>query len=96
MAASVADAFDHIGRHRPDFALIEYVLPDGDGVQLACALGTDTRVVLMRGEEIDEEDRFVCEAHGFHVLVKPFLSEELIAALEAQGMRLPRAASRGA
>jgi hypothetical protein len=39
------------------------------------------QVIITSGVDLDPEDALVCEAHGFPVLVKPFLSEELLAAL---------------
>jgi ATP-dependent Clp protease ATP-binding subunit ClpA len=97
VSTSAAEARDLIreGDH-PEFAVIDYVLPDGDGLELARSLNGSPRVVIMSGEDLDDEDRLVCETHDFHVLVKPFISEELIAALEAQGLYLPRAEQRGA
>jgi len=96
LATSAAEARERLRDDRLDLAVIDYVLPDEDGLALARSLAEGAKVVIMSGGELDEEDRLVCEANGFHVLVKPFLSEELIVALEAQGLHLPRAEQRGA
>lgn len=80
-----------------DFAVVDSMLPDGDGLALARALveaRPERDVVIMTGMELDDEDALVCDAHDFHVLLKPFLSEELVAALAARGASIPRIKER--
>jgi CheY-like chemotaxis protein len=84
LATSAQEAGRELATARPDAAILEYVLPDGDGVGLARTLleeSPDVQVIITSGVDLDPEDALVCEAHGFPVLVKPFLSEELLAAL---------------
>lgn len=76
-----------------DFAVIDSVLPDGDGVALARTFieeRPERGIVITTGVELDDEEELVCDVHDFQVLVKPFLSEELVAALQARGASLPR------
>lgn len=80
-----------------DFAVVDSMLPDGDGLALARALveaRPERDVVIMTGMELDDEDALVCDAHDFHVLLKPFLSDELVAALAARGASIPRIKER--
>lgn len=80
-----------------DFAVIDSMLPDGEGLALARTLiegKPEGGVVITTGMELDAEDELVCDAHDFHVLVKPFLSDELVAALEAHGAGLPKTKER--
>jgi ATP-dependent Clp protease ATP-binding subunit ClpA/CheY-like chemotaxis protein len=98
-ASSAQQAHVEAAGQRPDLALIDHMVADGDGVALARELQDrypDIRIVITSDVELDEEDELVCDAHDFVVLVKPFLSEELITTLEAHGVRPLRARSRGA
>jgi DNA-binding response OmpR family regulator len=88
-ASSVAEAVVAFKGGAPDAVIIDYMLPDGDGVSLARALigeAPDVRIVMMSGMDMDEEDALVCRVHDIPFLVKPFLAEELLAVLEAQGV----------
>lgn len=81
-----------------DVLLVDGVLPDGDGIDLARELretASTMKTVIMSGVELDDEERIVCDAHGFLLLLKPFLSEELVAALEVQGVRVARVQEGG-
>lgn len=75
------------------------VLDDGEGVYLARELhaaNPEMKTVIMGAIELDDEEQVVCDAHGFVALPKPFLSGELIAALEAQGANVARVRAEGA
>ncbi len=99
LAASAEEAGRRLAAGRPDAAVLEYVLPDGDGVSLARTLleeSPQVRVVITSGVDLDPEDALVCEAHGFLVLVKPFLSEELLSALGDQPRSETKAMAEGA
>jgi CheY-like chemotaxis protein len=81
-----------------DFAVIDAVLPDGDGIALARSLveeHPDRAVIVTSGLALDDEDALVCDAHDFSVLLKPFLSDELVGALEARGARLSKVTAAG-
>ncbi len=95
-AANVAEARDQVGRRAPDAAVLDYVLPDGDGVSLATELlrsFPDLAVLMISGMGLEEEDYLVCRHRGIPVLDKPFLGEELVRALRSLGtIRLRRRA----
>jgi ATP-dependent Clp protease ATP-binding subunit ClpA len=70
-----------VEREKPDVALLDYVLPDGNGV----ALGVKIRevapgipVIIMSGAELPGKDQITCEEHDFQILQKPFLANEII------------------
>jgi ATP-dependent Clp protease ATP-binding subunit ClpB len=86
LATSVADATRRMAGLRPDAVLLDYFLPDGDGVTLALDIRhrvADAQVILMSGFELAESD-----ARGFPILRKPFLAEDLELALKG----VPRSA----
>lgn len=95
---TVADALALARDHPLDAAVLDFVLPDGDGVSLGVQLvGTHPGlpVVVMSGTELPDEDAAVCERYEFPLIVKPFLGEALIGALEARLLRPRPAADDG-
>ena len=98
-ARSAAEARAAAREQVVSVAVIDGVLEDGEGVDLARELHTESpelKTVIMSAMELDEEEQVVCEAQGFVVLPKPFLSGELIAALEAQGVSVAHVRAKGA
>jgi ATP-dependent Clp protease ATP-binding subunit ClpA/CheY-like chemotaxis protein len=95
-AATAAEVSDLIAKHRPDIALLDRYLPDGDGLAMAIELRSadaHMAVVLMTGMEMSAEETAECERFGVPVLRKPFLIEE---ALHMIRTRLARASAAGA
>jgi DNA-binding response OmpR family regulator len=71
--------------------LLDYMLPDGNGV----ALGAEFRraapqalVIVMTGAVLPPEEEALCEAYGFPVLRKPFLASEVIGQIRGRLMGL--------
>jgi ATP-dependent Clp protease ATP-binding subunit ClpA/CheY-like chemotaxis protein len=98
-ARSAADGRTKATELAVDVAVVDGVLEDGEGVYLARELqaaNPELKTVIMSAMELDDEERAVCDAHGFVALPKPFLSGELIAALEAQGVSVARVRAKGA
>jgi ATP-dependent Clp protease ATP-binding subunit ClpA/CheY-like chemotaxis protein len=98
-ARSAAEARTKAHEQAVDVAVVDSVLEDGEGVYLARELRTanpELKTVIMSAVELDDEERVVCDTNGFVVLPKPFLSGELIAALEAQGVSVARVRAKGA
>ena len=68
-------------REKPNAAILDYLLPDGDGV----ALGVKIRekapgipIIIMSGLELPDHEQAICEEYGFPVLRKPFLAAEIM------------------
>jgi ATP-dependent Clp protease ATP-binding subunit ClpA len=99
-ATSVQEALVRIGELRPDAAVVDHVLPDGDGTELAARLQKAVpgiRIVMMSGFEVGEEERLFCLRHDLPHLAKPFLSEELFRTLDSLDARPPKKSlARGA
>jgi DNA-binding response OmpR family regulator len=95
VAATVAAARDAYKRLPPDLVLLDVMLPDGDGRELAREIRRESDVPIImltaRSEEIDRVLGLELGADDY--VVKPFSMRELIARIRAI-MRRGRAAER--
>jgi ATP-dependent Clp protease ATP-binding subunit ClpA len=69
-----------------DFAVVDLMLPDGDGLVVALELlraSPRVRVVMMTGGELSNDELAVCERQGFPILRKPFLAADIIGLVKA-------------
>ncbi|HSG08193.1 MAG TPA: AAA family ATPase [Longimicrobiales bacterium] len=97
-AGSVEEAVRMAGRDPPDVAVLDSMLPDGDGVTLGADLAHDfpgIGIVVVSGMDLEEEDLVMCRKHGMRVLRKPFLARELLTAIRSIGIMVARAAGAG-
>jgi CheY-like chemotaxis protein len=86
-AGTAAQARDLINARRPDVAVLDVVLPDGDGVSLTQELRTTApkmQVILMTGMELSSEESAFCERYDIPVLRKPFLGQDAISLIQAR------------
>ena len=85
VAATVAEARTAVGEFRPDIVLLDLMLPDGDGRDLARELhaGSPVPIIMLtaRGSEIDRVVGLELGADDY--VVKPFASSEVIARIRA-------------
>jgi len=61
--------------------VLDYLLPDANGVDLACHLRSthpELAVMIATGAELTSEDQATCSSKGFPILRKPFLADELM------------------
>ena len=95
VAPTLAAAREALSREPPDLVLLDVMLPDGDGRDLAREIrsGSDVPIVMLtaRGEEIDRVLGLELGADDY--VVKPFSSRELTARIHAI-MRRGRATAR--
>jgi two-component system KDP operon response regulator KdpE len=84
-AGGVADALQLARLRRPDAAILDLVLPDGDGVGLCRALRHWTDIPILLLSAVDDEERKVSalEAGADDYVTKPFSPRELVARLGA-------------
>ena len=86
LASTIEEARRQVEQEVPDMLVLDHILPDGDGVELAVSLlkeFPDTRAVVMSGTALDEEESLLCQRYEVPFLKKPFVAEELLSALEA-------------
>ncbi len=73
-----------------DLAIVDLLLPDGDGISVAfelLRLWPRLRVVVMTGGELSADEIAICERQDFPVLRKPFLASDLISIVRASMLR---------
>ena len=67
--------------HKPNAALLDYMLPDGNGVELGVEFlqaVPQMLVIVMTGTILPPEEEALCEEHNFPVLRKPFLASDVV------------------
>jgi ATP-dependent Clp protease ATP-binding subunit ClpA/CheY-like chemotaxis protein len=86
-AESAADARKIMMTATPNAALLDYMLPDGNGAELGVLLRQSApkmQIILMTGSVLPPEDEASCEEHDFPVLRKPFLATEVMGQIRNQ------------
>jgi two-component system response regulator RegX3 len=96
VAGSAAAALDLAKQVRPDLVLLDVMLPDGSGFDVARELRRDSRVPIImltaRGEEADRVAGLELGADDY--VVKPFSARELVARVRAVLRRAAEAGER--
>ena len=80
-AESATEAKKLMQQHKPNAALLDYMLPDGNGVELGVEFlqaVPNMLVIVMTGTILPGEEEALCEEHGFPVLRKPFLASDVM------------------
>jgi two-component system KDP operon response regulator KdpE len=84
-AATAQEALDAAALRPPDAAIVDLVLPDGDGIEVCRALREWSSAPIIVLSALGDEDEKVraLEAGADDYVVKPFAPRELVARLEA-------------
>jgi two-component system KDP operon response regulator KdpE len=84
-AAGLGEALARAAARPPDAAIVDLVLPDGDGVELCAELRSWSTMPILVLSALDDEEQKVraLGAGADDYLTKPFSARELIARLEA-------------
>jgi CheY-like chemotaxis protein len=80
-AESATEAKRLVQEHKPNAALLDYMLPDGNGVELGVEFlqaVPGMLVIVMTGTILPSEEEALCEEHDFPVLRKPFLASDVM------------------
>jgi len=80
-AESASEARALAAEHRPNAALLDYMLPDGNGVELGMQLRQSVprmQAIIMTGSVLPPEEEAACEEYDFPVLRKPFLATDVM------------------
>jgi two-component system KDP operon response regulator KdpE len=92
-AETAEEALDRAAVHPPDAAILDLVLPDGDGVEVCREIRRWSSMPIIVLSAVGEEDAKVraLEAGADDYVTKPFGARELIARLEAALRRVSTA-----
>ncbi len=84
-AETASQALDLAAVHRPDAAIVDLVLPDGDGVEVTRTLREWSAMPILVLSAVGEEEQKVraLEAGADDYITKPFGARELVARLQA-------------
>ena len=84
-AATAQEALDRAAVQPPDAAILDLVLPDGDGIAVCKSLREWSRVPIIVLSAVGDEEEKVraLEAGADDYVVKPFAPRELVARLQA-------------
>ena len=80
-AESATDAKKLMAQNKANAALLDYMLPDGNGVELGVEflqMSPNMLVIVMTGTILPPEEEALCEEHNFPVLRKPFLASDVM------------------
>lgn len=80
-AETASEARSLAQRHKPNAALMDYMLPDGNGVELGLEFrraDAGILIIVMTGTILPPEEEAICEEHDFPVLRKPFLASDVM------------------
>jgi two-component system, OmpR family, KDP operon response regulator KdpE len=93
-AETAREALDTAAVRRPDAAIVDLVLPDGDGVEVCAQLRSWSEMPILVLSAIGEEEQKVraLEAGADDYVTKPFGPKELVARLRAAMRRAPSGA----
>lgn len=86
-AETAAEARRIVAKRKPNAALLDYMLPDGNGVELAQHLRLsmpNLQVIMMTGSMLAREEEAICEEYDFPVLRKPFLATDVMNQIRAR------------
>jgi two-component system, OmpR family, KDP operon response regulator KdpE len=84
-AATAQEALDRAAVQPPDAAILDLVLPDGDGIEVCKSLREWSRMPIIVLSAVGDEEEKVraLEAGADDYVVKPFAPRELVARLQA-------------
>ncbi|MFN7997764.1 MAG: AAA family ATPase [Bryobacteraceae bacterium] len=80
-AESATEARKLVETEKPNAALLDYMLPDGNGVELGVEFLQSLPqmlVIIMTGTILPAEEESICEEHNFPLLRKPFLASDVM------------------
>lgn len=89
-AESAQEAEQVTAKQMPNAALLDYLLPDGNGVELGVMLqrrSPGVQVIMMTGAQLTSEEEAICQEYDFPILRKPFLANDILNLIRARLFR---------
>ena len=81
VSENAAQARELFARYKPNVVLVDYMLGNDDGLQLALEFQREKpspQVIVMTGGGLTEEGLMICDAADVPILYKPFLAKEVL------------------
>jgi CheY-like chemotaxis protein len=89
-AESAKEAQELLAGQTPNAALLDYLLPDGNGVELGVKLqrrAGKVQVIIMTGAQLTADEEGICQEYDFPILRKPFLANDILNLIRARLFR---------
>ena len=93
IANSGKDALERIEKNRPDLIILDWVLPEVDGLEVTRRIrsdGNDVPVIVLTGKTNLSDKVISLDSGADDVITKPFATEELLARMRAVIRRKPQ------
>ena len=90
-AQSVVEAEHASSIVQLDFALLDFILPDGTGLELGAKLQKRwpaIHVAIMTGGELSANEEYECRGFGFDIVNKPFLPQQIVGLFQERGIKM--------
>jgi DNA-binding NtrC family response regulator len=90
-AQSVVEAEHACSMVPIDFALLDLILPDGNGIELGATLKKRwpaIHVAIMTGGDLSATEEYECRRFGFDIVNKPFLAQQIISLVQERGIKM--------
>ena len=81
IAENAAQARLAFYQRKPPIVLLDYMLDEDDGLQLALEFQQQsplTQIILMTGGGFSDEEQLICVQRNFPILYKPFLAQDVL------------------
>lgn len=93
-AQSVEEAQGISSAQNIDFALLDLILPDGNGIELGTDLGQQhpaIQVAIMTGAELTTLEETECRKYRFDIVNKPFLPQQIVSLVQERVIKITKA-----
>jgi len=78
-----------------NFALLDLILPDGNGIDLGVSLiekQPGMHIAIMTGGELTTAEENECRKYRFDIVNKPFLPQQIVSLVRERSMRVSQTA----
>jgi ATP-dependent Clp protease ATP-binding subunit ClpA len=95
-AQSVSEVESIVASQQIDFALLDLMLPDGNGIDLGAKLKEQwpsIHIALMTGADLTTAEENDCRKYHFDIVTKPFLPLQIVSLVQERVLKISHAAA---
>jgi ATP-dependent Clp protease ATP-binding subunit ClpA/ActR/RegA family two-component response regulator len=95
-AQSVSEVETISAAQKIDFALLDLMLPDGNGIDLGARLREqqpEIQIAVMTGAELTAIEETDCRKYRFDIVTKPFLPQQIVSLVQERVLKRTQAAA---